>query len=98
MPSGGPHRRRRRWERGRRVSSLSASPGGPSCAGRRWWECGESGKEGRRGTLCWQAGTLRSGRERAGTVADMPCPWAPIRQLGDAARIKEGLFKVKHMI
>lgn len=59
---------------------------------------GGGGSAGCRGgeMLSWQAGTPRSGRERAGTVADSPCPWAPIRQLGDAARTGEGLFKVEH--
>lgn len=36
-----------RKQLGKRVSSLSASPGGPSCAGKRWWECRELGKEER---------------------------------------------------
>lgn len=36
-----------RKQLGKRVSSLSASPRGPSCADNRWWECRESGKEER---------------------------------------------------
>lgn len=35
-----------RKQLGKRVSSLSASPGGPSCAGKRWWESGKEGREG----------------------------------------------------
>lgn len=34
-----------RKQLGKRVSSLSSSPRGPSCAGKRRWECRESGKE-----------------------------------------------------
>lgn len=46
------------------MSSLSASSGGPSCAGRRWWKCGESGREGGEGGC--SAGRLAP-REAAGS-------------------------------